>query len=63
MPKRPKESVYYPAVQKFLKRLGYVCQSIGRNRKPIPFITKGIGQIFGSGMDQPYRAPYQYLLA
>lgn len=45
MPKRPKESVYYPAVQGFLKRLGYVCQSIGRDRKPIPFITKGIGQI------------------
>ena len=45
MSKRPKESVYYPAVQRFLKGLGYVCESIGRNRKPIPFITKGIGQI------------------
>ena len=45
MLKRPKESIYYPAVQKFLNRLGYVCQSIGRNRKPTPFITKGIGQI------------------
>jgi hypothetical protein len=42
---RPKESVYYPAVQGFLKRLGYICESVGRNRKPIPFIMKGIGQI------------------
>ena len=40
-----KESVYYPAVQSFLRGLGYVCESTGRNRKPIPFITKGIGQI------------------
>jgi len=59
MPKRPKESVYYPAVQKFLNRLGYVCQSIGRNRKPIPFITKGIGQIIvdalaSFGENHPY---------
>jgi hypothetical protein len=52
MPKRsarrsrlPKESVYYPQVQSFLESLDYVCESIGRNRKPIPFITKGIGQI------------------
>lgn len=45
MPKRPKESIYYPLVQSFLRKLGYVCESKDRNRKPIPFITKGIGQI------------------
>jgi len=43
--KRPKESIYYPAVQKFLRKLRYVCESKDRNRKARPFITKGIGQI------------------
>lgn len=45
MLRRPNESVYYPRVQSFLKRLGYVCESKRRNREPIQFITKGIGQI------------------
>ncbi len=45
MQKRPKESIYYPPVQMFLRKLGYVCESKGRNRKTKPFITKGIGQI------------------
>ena len=45
MRKRPKESIYYPSVQSFLKRQGYVCESKRRNREPIQFITKGIGQI------------------
>jgi len=59
MRKRPKESVYYPAVQAFLRKHGYVCESTSRNRKPTPFITKGIGQIivdvFGiKGVPSPY---------
>lgn len=38
------ESKYYPAVRAFLEKQGYVCESKGK-RKPIPFVTKGMGQI------------------
>lgn len=40
-----RESSYYPAVQSFLKRQGYICESLDRNRRPIPFITRGIRQV------------------
>jgi len=43
--KRPKEASYYPAVQSFLRRLGYVCDAKGRDQKRIEFITKGIRQV------------------
>lgn len=39
------EATYYPQVQAFLKKQGYVCESVNRVRQPIHFITKGIDQI------------------
>ena len=39
------EWAYYPAVQSYLRRLGYVCESKGSGGKVIPFIMKGSGQI------------------
>jgi hypothetical protein len=41
----PKESIYYPAIQPYLQRLGYTCNSKGRGRQVIDFITRGIAQI------------------
>lgn len=40
-----KESAYYPAIQSYLRRLGYVCESVGWRRQKIQFITRGIAQI------------------
>jgi hypothetical protein len=39
------ESAYYPVVQSFLRRHGYVCESKGSGGRVIPFIMKGSGQI------------------
>lgn len=45
MANRVKEASYYPAVQQFLTKRGYVCESIDHKRRRIDFICKGIGQI------------------